>query len=116
MNRQLATAGQGLTKDGGHGWFRAIPQRQEKLLGACNGFFHLLPLSFPAQPEQHHQIGADAEVLPFVGDDEALVLCFRFRHRFADHAEDISVERVRFGMKFEANDAIAEVEQTCTSI
>ena len=116
MNRQFATTGQGLTKNGGDGWLRAIPQRQEKLLSARDGFVNLLPFLLPAQPEHHHQVDAGAEKLSFVGDDEGFVLRFGFRHRLADHAEHIRVERIRLGVELEASDAIAQIEQACARI
>ncbi len=71
----------------------------------------LVPLAFLRGQQHHHQIGAHAEVLAFVGDDHGVEIAIGLLEAGVQHDDVIFAERVHFAVKLDAQHAVTQVDQ-----
>ena len=82
-------------------------------LELADGEIDLVPLFFLNRHEQQHHIGADRKIVGVIGDHESvesIARTVRFQG-LTDETDNVAAERVHLGMKFDAGDAIAQIDQ-----
>jgi hypothetical protein len=71
----------------------------------------LVPLLFLSCDKNKHEICADGEVHSLIGDNHGVKVRFEALQAFVDHGNEVCANGVHLGVKFAAEDAVAEINQ-----
>jgi hypothetical protein len=93
-----------------------VLERHGGLLETADSAIELVPFAILCGEEDHHQVGADGEVFAVVGDDQGLEVAAEFIERGVDHLHGVFTEGVHLTVEFEAERAIAEIDQRCAGV
>ena len=99
-----------------HGLGRVL-QRHVDLLEAMDGAVQLVPFALLRGQQHQHQVGADAEVLAFVGDHHGFEVACSVSSRPACIMRDVVfAERVHLAVELDAQHAVAQIDQRCAGV
>ena len=116
VNADLAAAAEcARERSGDHGLLRIL-ERQVQLLEALDHDGEVVPFAFLGRQKNQGEVRSGAEVLALIGDHHGFEILFRFVEPRAHHAHVIFAEGVHLTVKFDAQDAVAEVDQRCARV
>ncbi len=91
-------------------------ESQIRVLKAAHGVVDIVPFLFLRGDEKQHQIGADGKIRRLVGDDQGVEIGVQALQAGLHHGGDVVADGVHLGMKFAAQDAVAEIDQAGAGI
>ena len=105
-----ATAKSHALRRGDDGFARVLDGKID-VLKLFDRHVELVPLLFLCGDEDEHEIGANGKIDGLIGDDHRIEICFQAFKAFVNHGDEVCADGVHLGVKFAADDAVAEVDE-----
>src|SRR5689334_15743442 len=93
-----------------HGFGRAL-EGEIGALKAAYGVVDIVPFLFLRGDEKKHKIGAHGKIGRLISDNERIEIAVQALEAGVHHGGDIVADGVHFGVKFAAQNAVAEIDQ-----
>ena len=77
---------------------------------------NLVPIAFLNRGQDQHQVGAHGEVRRLIADHHGIEVFTERLQSGVNHLYGVAANGVHFGMKFQAQHAVAQVDQACPGV
>src|SRR6202030_4054361 len=116
VQADFAAASQGEALGRDHYWARRVLDGEINVLELAHGEVEVVPFLLLGSDEQEHQVGAHGKIHGLVGDDHGLEISTEALEAGVQHGGDVAADGVHLGVKFAAEDAIAQVDEAGAGI